>query len=311
MCFTRVSDHQNSSLIVPGNLLPFLLFAPTKLLQVTTKTRAITPSVTNTGLTLNAATNSHDAKVMPSDSEIKGCTQPPAKSLESPTPPASGAQNPQSRTPTSLMPTSKIPQPTAQSSSMPEPSPQLFHEAVLPSGNIENAAELHHGSCSTKDPKDSEEVSGRSWLPRNASPALPEPTEPQASSPSSKPRPSTPAGSPTWQPNVLPTGPTAGSTPSQPLDAHNRSIIAASATLAYLQRRCRRGNPPADSANDSTSTKVKALTSLCKGLLRKPGETIAISADVYQSEILLAVAHEDGSCIPPEKGTSEGEQPEK
>lgn len=46
-------------------------------------------------------------------------------------------------------------------------------------------------------------------------------------------------------------------------------------------------------------------------MLRKPDETIAISADVFQDEILLVIAHDDGSPIPPETGVDEGKQPKK
>ncbi|KAG6360183.1 hypothetical protein INS49_011239 [Diaporthe citri] len=172
-----------------------------------------------------------------------------------------------------------MPESTAQSSSMPEPPPHVPDRTVPSSSSNADAEELQQGSCPTADPKNGQHASGRPWPPRYASSAAPEPT-------------------------------TSGATSQYP-DTHNRSIIAASATLAYLQSKCRKENSPNDCSDQSTSTKVRALTSLCRGLLRKPGETIAISADVFQNEILLAVAHDDSSRIPLETGTSEGERPEK
>lgn len=193
---------------------------------------------------------------------------------------------------------------------MPKLPPHRSHEAAMSSGNSENATELQHRSCSTADQETGQNISCRPWLPNSASPAPPEPTETQSSLPNSHARPPpTSVESPAREPNIASTGPTAGSTPSQSLDVHNKRIIAASATLAYLQSRFRRETGPTDFSDNSTCTKVKALTRLCKGLLRDPGETIAISADIFQSEILLTVAHDDGSPIPPETGMSEGEQP--
>lgn len=218
---------------------------------------------------------------MQSDTEFidEGYTQPTAESLWSRTPPASSAQSSQSKPPASLTPTSIMPESTAQSSNMSEPPRHVSYKAALLSSNNADVAELQHGSCSTADPGDSQHASDRPLPPRRASSAAPDST--------------------------------ASGAPSQYPDTHNRSIIAASATLTYLQNKCGKGKSPADRTDNNPSTKVKALTSLCKGLLRRPDESIAISADVFQNEIVLAVAHDDGSCIPPETGTDEGEQPEK
>lgn len=198
----------------------------------------------------------------------------------------------QARTPTTLTSTSKMPQATAQASSMPQTRSHLL------SDNSENAAKVQHGSPSTAGTKDSPNASVRPSLPRDAPPAPAESPEPQSSPPSSHGELSLPS-----------TGPTSGSTPSQSLDVHNKIIIAVSATLAYLQSQCRDANPIADLATDSKRSKVKALTKLSKGLIRNPGATIAISADIFQSEILVVVAHDDGSRVPPEMKASEGKQP--
>lgn len=194
---------------------------------------------------------------------------------------------------------------------MPKP-PHVCDEIMLPEGNNTNARELQRGSSSKADQGNSQSASGRPWLPRSASPAPPESIDPQTSPSSSRSRlPQTPARSSAKEPNLSSTEPTTGNTPSQTLDTHNRRIIAASATLAFLQDKGHRSDLRADLTSGSKITKVKALKTLCKGMIRKPDETIAISADIFQSEILLVVAHDDGSPIPPETGMNEREQARK
>lgn len=183
---------------------------------------------------------------------------------------------------------------------------------MLPEGCNPNAGELRRGLSSTADRINSQNASARPRLPRSASPATPESNEPQESPSSSRPRPpQTPARSSEKAPNLPSTESTTGSTPSQSLDAYDRKIIAASATLAFLQNKCHWAKSLADSTYDSNRTKVKALTSLCKGMLRKPDETIAISADVFQDEILLVIAHDYGSPFSAETGVNEGKQSKK
>lgn len=183
-------------------------------------------------------------------------------------------------------------------------SSHVCDEIMLPEGNNANLGEPRKGSSSTADRGNSKSAAVRPWLPRSTLTAHPESTESQTSPPSSRPTlAQTPARSSTE--------PTSDNTPSQSLDAHDRRIIAASATLAFLQNKGHWSESWADSTYDSKSTKVKALSTLCRGMLRKPDETVAISADVFQSEILLVVAHDDGSPIPPETGMNEGEQPRK
>jgi hypothetical protein len=98
---------------------------------------------------------------------------------------------------------------------------------------------------------------------------------------------------------------------SQSLDAHDTSIIAATATLAYFQGRCGKRKPPAGYTDISCATKVKELTRLSRGLLRFPGETIAISADIFQNSIRLTVAHASGNLPQSQLGKEEREQREK
>lgn len=204
-----------------------------------------------------------------------------------------------------------MPESAAQSSSVPE-SPYVCDEITLPEGKNTNSGELRRCSSSTADRGNSQSASARPSLPRSASPALPESSEPQTSPSSSQPRlPQNLARSSAKEPNLSSTEPTTGNTPSQSLDAHNRRIIAASATLAFLQNKGYWSKSLADPTYDSKNSKVKALTILCQGMLRKPDETFAISADVFQSEILLVVAHDDGSPIPPETGMKKEGQPRK
>lgn len=216
-------------------------------------------------------------KAMPLDNELtdKGYMHPVTDSLESSAPPAGSTSNSKTQTSASLMPTSKIPQSTPEPVSMPEPPLQVSRQTVLLSGNNETSAEpqCESGSTLAADPEDSPDVPGGRWRLTDAI------------------------------------------SPSQPLLTNNRSIIAASAALAYIQNECRGGDSLPDCADSSSSfkssTKVRTLTSLSKGLLRDPGEAIAISSDIFQSEIVLLVAHDDGNCIHPEMGTGGEKQPEK
>lgn len=251
---------------------------------------------------------------MPSDSKPadKGHIRPSSEGSEPPIPPTSSALRPQSRAPASLMPSSKMPASTAQSSSTSKPSPQASHEIVRSSGSKENIAEPRRGSFSTEDQTNSQNASCRPWLPRSASPA---PTEParQLTSPSSIQirRPPTPVGSPVREATRPSTEPTNDSTSSQSLDTHDRNIIAASATLAYFQSLCGEGKSLDDCRDNSCATKVEELTKLAKGMIRFPGETIAITADIFQNSIRLTVAHDSGNSIQSHLGMEEREQPEE
>lgn len=269
---------------------------------------------TQLSVTTNKPPDSLKANNMPSDSEPadKGHTRPSSEGSEPPTPPASNTLRPQSKIPISLMPMSKMPASTAQSSSTSKTPPQASHEPERTSGSEANIAEPRRVSFSTDDQTNSLNASGRPLLPRCASPAPAEPTK-QLTPPSSIQirRPPTPVDSPAREATRPPTEPTSDSISSQSLDTHDRNIIAASATLAYFQDLCGEEKSPDECQDNSCATKVKELTKLAKGMLRFPGEKIAITADIFQTRIRLMVAHDSGNAIQSHFGEKEREQPEE
>lgn len=81
--------------------------------------------------------------------------------------------------------------------------------------------------------------------------------------------------------------------------------------MAYFQNLCGDGKSPDDFQDNSCATKAKELTKLAKGILRFPGETIAITADVFQNCIRLTVAHDSGNSIQSQFREEERQQPEE
>lgn len=227
----------------------------------------------------------------------KGLEQPATRSSKPPTTTAKSVLHAQLKPSASSMPTSNMAQSTTGSSSTPDPSSQASQKVVLPPGSEASSSESQSGGLSSADQKNSRHASGCS-LNRSPSPAAIESTKsPTPPSSSRTRRPPTPASSPLRETATQSAELTSARKPAQSLDSYDRSIIAATATLAYFQSKCGEGNSPIDYNDNSCATKVKALTKLAKGLLRFPGETIAISADIFQKSIRLTVAHDSGNSL--------------
>lgn len=228
----------------------------------------------------------------------KGLEQPATQSSKPPTTTAKSVLHAQSKPSASSMLTSNMAQSTAGSNSTPDPSPQASQKVVLPPGSKASSSESQRGGLSSADQKNSRHASGRCSLNRSPSPTAIEPTKsPTPPSSSRTRRPPTPASSPLRETATQSAELTSARKPAQSLDSYDRSIIAATATLAYFQSKCGEGNSPLDYNDNSCATKVKALTKIAKGLLRFPGETIAISADIFQKSIRLTVAHDSGNSL--------------
>ncbi|KAI3395526.1 hypothetical protein diail_1243 [Diaporthe ilicicola] len=105
--------------------------------------------------------------------------------------------------------------------------------------------------------------------------------------------------------------PTTTNPPSPANENYNDSIMAASATLAYIQNICLDEKPPPKESNDVGSRTVKALTRASKMLRRFPGETVAVSAFITTDTVELTIAQDNKTWEHAQMGTDieEGQEP--
>ncbi|POS76663.1 hypothetical protein DHEL01_v204951 [Diaporthe helianthi] len=260
----------------------------------------------STSLNDNTNTSSYSCGVnnIPPESETtdRGCKNPTAEILGSSTPPASNALQPQPNSAVPLMPTSKMARSSAPLSGTPHAALHASSQKiVLPPGGEPSSSDSQHGS-------------DRLSLPRSPSPAaaklIKSLTPPSVSQTR---RPPTPASSPVRETSMESTlaEPKSASKSARSLDTYDRSIIAATATLAYLQSQYGEEDSPSGYKNNSCATKVRQLTKIAIGLLQFPGEAIAISAEVLQNSIHLTVAHDPGNSTQSPLGMEQIEGPEK